>query len=103
MNKTFDYRRPRVREIFCRLEIDMAKNLIIVGRNKRNYHKKKIINLNPKKNNHHSLRFIRKIGVHFLKNLKKKNEGCDVLVNSAANFSKKIEKISQNKYKKIFN
>ena len=96
-------------EIFCILVSDMAKNMIIVGRNKKKLTKlkKKIINLNPKIN----IIIIcsdlsEKIGVLSLfKKFEKQKitKFVDVLVNSAANFTvKEIEKISAKQIQKDF-
>lgn len=111
MNKTFliTGASSGLGEIFCGLISNIAKNIIIVGRNKKKLTKvkRKVISLNPQI----KVIIIRsdlseKIGVH---NLFKKFEKqkitkfVDVLVNSAANFTvKEIEKISPKQIQKDF-
>lgn len=111
MNKTFliTGASSGLGEIFCRLVYDMAKNLIIVGRNKRKLLKlkKKIINLNPKIKIIiiHSDLSEKKGVLNLFKEFEKQKitKVVDVLVNSAANFTvKKIEKISTKQIQKDF-
>ncbi len=111
MNKTFliTGASSGLGEIFCRLISNIAKNIIIVGRNKKKLSKvkRKIISLNPQI----KVIIIRsdlseKIGVlNLFKKFEKQKitKFVDVLVNSAANFTvKEIEKISPKQIQKDF-
>ena len=111
MNKTFliTGASSGLGEIFCRLITNIAKNIIIVGRNKKKLSKvkRKIISLDP----HIKVIIIRsdlseKKGVlNLFKKFEKQKitKFVDVLVNSAANFTvKKIEKISAKQIQKDF-
>lgn len=111
MNKTFliTGASSGLGEIFCRLISNIAKNIIIVGRNKKKLSKvkRKIISLNPQ------IKVIiicsdlsEKIGVlNLFKKFEKQKitKFVDVLVNSAANFTvKEIEKTSSKQIQKDF-
>ena len=111
MNKTFliTGASSGLGEIFCRLVSNIAKNIIIVGRNKKKLSKvkRKIISLNPQ------IKVIiicsdlsEKIGVlNLFKKFEKQKitKFVDVLVNSAANFTvKEIEKTSSKQIQKDF-